>query len=111
MGADLHDVKPLTNGPGAAALLAAGIGATALGVFAVLGDMWPAYKKLMIFYKPTGPLSGVTTSAVIVWLLAWAILEWRWRQKTVPMGSVAVVACALLVAGLLLTFPPFADLL
>jgi hypothetical protein len=101
----------LTNGPGAAAVLAAGIGATALGVFAVMGDMWPVFKKLMIFYKPTGPLSGVTTSAVIVWLLAWGVLEWRWKQKTVQIGRVAVVACVLLVVGLLLTFPPFADLL
>jgi len=102
---------PLTNGPGAAALLAGGIGVTALGIFAVLGDTWPAFKKLMIFYRPTGPLSGVTTAAVVVWLLTWAVLEWRWRRKTVPMGRVAVVACGLLVVGLLLTFPPFADLL
>jgi len=102
---------PLTNGPGAAAVLAAGVGAAALGVFAVLGDTLPAFKKLMIFYKPTGPLSGVTTAAVVVWLLAWAVLEWRWKQKTVSMGRVAVVACGLLVVGLLLTFPPFADLL
>ena len=102
---------PLTNGPGAAAVLAAGIGATSLGVFAVLGDMWPAFKQLMIFSKPTGPLSGVTTSAVIVWLLAWAVLEWRWKQKTVRMGSVAIVAFVLLAVGLLLTFPPFADML
>ena len=105
------ETSPLTNGPGAAAVLAAGVGAAALGVFAVLGDMWPAFKKLMIFYKPTGPLSGVTTSAVIVWLLAWAMLEWRWKQKTVRIGRVTVVACVLLVVGLLLTFPPFADLL
>ena len=102
---------PLTNGPGAAAVLAAGIGATALGLFAVLGDTWPAFKKLMIFYKPTGPLSGVTTLAIIAWLLAWAVLEWRWKGKTVAMGRVATVALVLLVVGLLLTFPPFADLL
>lgn len=111
MSADLHDVKPLMNGPGAAAVLAAGVGAAALGVFAVLGDMSPAFKKLMIFYRPTGPLSGVTTAAVIVWLLTWGFLEWRWKQKTVPMGRVAVAACVLLAVGLLLTFPPFADLL
>jgi len=102
---------PLTNGPGAAAVLAAGVGAAALGVFAVMGDMWPAFKKLMIFYKPTGPLSGVTTSAVIVWVLVWAVLEWRWRRKTVAIGRVAVASFVLLVVGLLLTFPPFADLL
>jgi hypothetical protein len=102
---------PLTNGPGAAAVLAAGIGATALGVFAVLADTLPAFKKLMIFSSPTGPLSGVTTSAIIVWLLAWAVLEWRWKQKTVAIGPVAIAAFVLLAVGLLLTFPPFADLL
>jgi hypothetical protein len=110
MSAQAEDL-PLTNGPGAAAVLAAGIGAAALGVFAVLGDMWPAFKKLMIFYKPTGPLSGVTTMAIVIWLLAWAVLDWRWKQKTVQIGRVATVACILLVVGLLLTFPPFADLL
>jgi len=102
---------PLTNGPGAAAVLAAGIGAAALGVFAVMGDMWPAFKKLMIFSKPTGPLSGVTTCAVIVWVLAWVVLEWRWKQKTVAIARVTMVAMVLLVVGLLLTFPPVVDLL
>lgn len=102
---------PLRNGSGAAAVLAGGFGAAALGVFAVMGDMWPAFKKLMIFSKPTGPLSGVTTCAVIVWLLAWAVLECQWRRETVAMGRVAMIAMALLVVGLLLTFPPFADLL
>jgi hypothetical protein len=92
-------------------VLAAGIGAASVGVFAVLGDMLPAFKKIMIFYKPTGPLSGVTTSAIIVWLLAWVVLEFRWKQKTVAMGRVAVVAFVLLAVGLLLTFPPFVDLL
>jgi hypothetical protein len=91
--------------------MATGVGAAALGVFAVLGDMWPAFKKLMIFYRPTGPLSGVTTSAVIVWLVAWGLLEWRWNKKSVAIGRVGVVAFVLLALGLLLTFPPFADLL
>lgn len=101
----------MPNGPGAAAILAAGIGCFALGVLAVVADRVASLGRTMIFYRPTGPLSGVTTSAVVVWLVAWAILEWRWRRKTVNARSIAAVALVLLGLSLLLTFPPFADLL
>jgi hypothetical protein len=64
----------------------------------------------MVFYKPTGPLSGVTTSAILVWLATWAILNLRWRGRSVAAARVSVVALILLGLGLLLTFPPVADL-
>ncbi|MBU5769334.1 hypothetical protein ICN56_32645, partial [Pseudomonas aeruginosa] len=48
----------LPNGPGAAAILAAGIGCAALGVFALLGDAFPGIASFFKFYMPTGPLSG-----------------------------------------------------
>jgi hypothetical protein len=48
----------LTNGSGAAAILAAGIGCFALAVLACAGDKLAAVKNSLIFYKPTGPLSG-----------------------------------------------------
>jgi hypothetical protein len=99
-----------TNGSGAAALLAAGVGAFALAVLAIAADHIAGFGKAMIFYKPTGPLSGVTTLAVVVWLLAWAVLEWRWRKRTVAMGRIASLALGLLALGLLLTFPPVAGL-
>jgi hypothetical protein len=102
--------QAMTNGPGAAAILAAGVGCFALGVLAVLGDVSPAFKKLMIFYKPTGPLSGVTTCAVLIWIVVWALLEWRLRRKSVQLGRASIVALVLLGLGLLLTFPPVADL-
>lgn len=101
----------LPNGPGAAALLSAGIGAFAVAIISIAADRVPAFKQLMIFYKPTGPLSGVTTTAILVWLVAWAILELRWRRRNVRMGKVVGVSLILLVLGLLLTFPPLADLL
>ena len=50
-----------TNGSGAAAILAAGIGCFALAVLACAGDKLADVKNSLIFYKPTGPLSGVTT--------------------------------------------------
>jgi hypothetical protein len=100
----------LTNGSGAAAILAAGIGCFAVGVIAVVADKLPAAKRALIFSKPTGALSGVTTTAIGIWLLSWAILEWRWKSKSVALGRINLVAFALLAIGLLLTFPPIGDL-
>lgn len=100
----------LTNGSGAAAILAAGIGAFILAVLAIAADKVTSIQRLMVFYKPTGPLSGVTTAAILFWLLTWGILEWRWRNKTVAVGRTCAVAFILLAVSLLLMFPPFGDL-
>ncbi|MGB6723226.1 MAG: hypothetical protein WBE72_20685 [Terracidiphilus sp.] len=108
---DPADSARMPNGPGAAAVLAAGIGSFAVGLFAVLADQSAWVKNFMIFSKPTGPLSGVTTSAIVVWLVAWAGLHERWWDKDVAMGRIGAIALVLLALGLLLTFPPLADLL
>jgi hypothetical protein len=100
----------LTNGSGAAAILAAGIGSFALAVLACAGDKSAAIKNSLVFYKPTGPLSGVTTAAILIWLFTWGILEWRWRNRTVAVWRINAVAFALLGLSLLLTFPPVDDL-
>lgn len=105
---DLTAAPP--NGFGAAAVLAAGIGSLALAVLAIAADHISGFGQRMIFYRPTGPLSGVTTSAIFVWLVAWAVLEIRWRKKFVAMGKIGTFALVLLLLGLLLTFPPVADL-
>ena len=98
------------NGAGAAAVLAAGIGAFLVAVFAILADQSAAIKTLMIFWKPTGPLSGVTTCAIVLWLTLWVILHARWRNRDVILARVNGAAFVLLILGLLLTFPPIADL-
>ena len=103
--------ETLPNGPGAAAILAAGIGSAAFGVFALLGDAFPAINRLFTFYKPSGALSGVSTVAVIVWLVAWYVLARRWATKTVAMAGVNLAAFVLLAVGVLPTFPPVMDLL
>ena len=100
----------LTNGSGAAAILAAGIGSFTLAVLACAGDKVAAIKNSLIFYKPTGQLSGVTTTAILIWLVAWGILEWRWRNRTVGVGRISVVTLALLGLSLMLTFQPVVDL-
>lgn len=99
-----------SNGAGAAAILAAGIGCLAVAVLAILGDQSAFFHNFFIFSKPTGPLSGVTTSAVVIWLACWAVLHALWRKRNVALARVNTVAILLLVLGLLLTFPPIADL-
>jgi hypothetical protein len=105
------DPDSLPNGPGAAAILAAGIGSAALGVFAFAGDAVPAVRRAFVFWTPTGPLSGVTLTAIVVWLAAWYGLSRRWGTRDVKIGWVNVAAFLMLIAALLLTFPPFIDLL
>ena len=101
----------MPNGPGAAAILAAGIGCAAMGVLAFAGDASDAIGKALNIYNPTGTLSGVTTFAIIIWLVAWLVLNRLWHLRTVSMVSVNVTAVVLLIVGFVLTFPPFMDLL
>jgi len=99
------------NGAVSAAILSAGIGSCALGILAVMADGSKAVAHWMTFYLPTGPLAGVTSTAILVWLISWAFLARRWRTKTLAITKVNTVAFVLLALSLLLTFPPFADLL
>ena len=105
-----HEAPTIPNGSGAAAILAAGIGSFVLAALAFAGDKSALVKSYLVFYKPTGALSGVTTAAIFIWILAWGILEWRWGKKTVGVGRICVIALALLGVSLLLTFPPVVDL-
>jgi hypothetical protein len=99
------------NGPIAAAVLSCGLGCFLLGVLAVAGDGSKRLAAALNFYHPSGPLSGVTTVAIALWLVCWAVLAIRWRNKTLAFGKVSVLAFLCLALGLLLTFPPFGDLL
>ena len=103
--------RGLPNGSGAAAILSAGIGAFAIAVLDIAADKVAPIKSMMNFYKPTGPLSGVTMVSLILWLVCWGVLESQWQKKDVAMGRIGAIALGLLVLSLLLTFPPIADLL
>jgi len=98
------------NGSGAAAILSAGVGTFMVGVLAIAADKFHSIQSLFIFYKPPGPLSGVTTIAILFWLLTWAVLEARWRKRNVALTPICFIAFVLLGMSLLLTFPPIADL-
>ena len=101
----------LPNGPAAAALLSAAIGGFALGVFALVGDAFATLAHAFTVWRPTGPLSGVTDAAIIVWLIAWIALSRRWARRDLDLRRINLIAVALFAAGLLLTFPPFMDLI
>ena len=103
-------VSAQSNGTGAAALLAAGVGSFLVALFALIADKSAAIKSAMIFYKPTGPLSGITTCAIIAWLILWIVLHRLWQRRNVAIGRISVAALALLILAVLLTFPPIADL-
>ena len=100
----------VTNGSGAAAILSAGIGSFAVGVFSIAADKSAFLKNLTVIYRPTGSLSGVSTAAILLWLAVWAILDWRWRKRTVSASRINLISFVLLGLSLLLTFPPVGDL-
>ncbi|MGD0098467.1 MAG: hypothetical protein ABSB60_18445 [Terracidiphilus sp.] len=106
----ISDPTVIPNGSGAAAILSAGIGSFAVALFAIAADKSAFVKDLLAFYKPTGALSGETTVAILLWLAAWAILNWRWRRRNVSLRGVNLIALVLLGLSLLLTFPPVSDL-
>jgi glucan phosphoethanolaminetransferase (alkaline phosphatase superfamily) len=103
--------KPgLPSGLGAAALLSAGIGSFALAVIAIASDRIAGFRALMTLYTPTGSLSGVTTMALVLWLIVWGLLHLRWRKRDVNLPLVSAAAIVLLVVAFFLMFPPIADL-
>jgi hypothetical protein len=104
------EVVTRTNGSGAAALLSAAIGSFALALLALVGDKSVTVKGSLIFYKPTGPLSGVTDVAILIWLVLWVALEMRWNKKSVALGPICNASFALLALSFLLTFPPIVDI-
>lgn len=111
MNSSMNDRPAIPNGSGAAAMLAAAIGSFVLAATAFAGDKSVLIKNSLNFYKPTGSLSGVTTVAILVWLLIWGVLEWRWRKRAVAMSRINTVSLTLLILSIVLTFPPVVDFL
>jgi hypothetical protein len=103
------EIPRLPNGAGAAALVSAGLGAFTLAVLAIIADHSLAFRKLLIFYTPTGPLSGVTTTAITVWLVCWIGLDVAWKRRDVRGWAVALGLC-LIAISFILMFPPVGDL-
>jgi hypothetical protein len=103
-----HDVAPrrdaTANGPALAAILAAGVGAFAMGFFVIANEA--GILAAPAVYAPAGSVSGRTTGAAAVWLIAWGLLHNRWKHRQLEPQRVFGVTLALIAAGILGTFPP-----
>ncbi|MFI6010107.1 hypothetical protein ACIBAG_15025 [Streptomyces sp. NPDC051243] len=98
------------EGPISAAIIAAGIGAAALGLFTTLAEASTDVADWLQWNDRVGPLSGKTLMAVIVWLVSWAILHLALRNKPRETGRALTVALVLIGLGVLGTFPTFFQL-
>lgn len=94
----------VANGAALAAFLGAGIGAFAMGLLVILNEI--GLVPAVTLYEPAGGLSGRTTFAVVIWLIAWAVLHRRWKDRHVDPRRVQTVTWILIVLGVVLTFPP-----
>lgn len=98
------------DGPGAAAMLAAGIGIFVLGLLTVLSEVSvPIHDSLesLDFGRGVGPLAGKTTLAALAWAVSWIVLAVAWRAREVGIRGAFTVALILGVLGAIGTFPPF----
>ena len=98
-----------TIGAAMAAVLGAGIGSFAMGAFVLLNES--GLFAAPALYDPAGGVTGRTTLATIVWLLAWGVLHGRWRSREVAPGPVVTWTVVLVVLAILATFPPLWGLL
>jgi hypothetical protein len=104
----LETSENLPNGGAWAAILAAGIGCAALGLLIDLGEGTKFFGNALNFYNPSGNLSGKTTVAIIVWVIAWAVLHASWKNKTVASpGAIAAVTVILVCLGVIAGSPFF----
>jgi len=94
-----------------AALLAAAIGAAAFGLFTDISENSATVARYLQWYKPAGSLSGVTISAIIIWLAAWFALNGRWHYKNIRHQKTLLTLTIFLgIAAIVATFPPFYEL-
>jgi len=106
--ADLHLVdKP--DGPGAAAILAAGIGIFVLGLLTTLNEMSEGIHTFLDAFDGdggVGPLSGKTILATVAFFGSWAVLWGLWRNKDIDIKTTFWIGLGLGVVGTVLMFPP-----
>jgi hypothetical protein len=97
-------------GPFAAMLVAAGIGALALGILTTLSEASEGFASALQWSDSVGPLMGKTIIAAAVFVVAAVVLWAVWRDKDPAPRGVLTVSVVLFAVGLLLTFPVFFQL-
>jgi hypothetical protein len=98
------------DGPGAAAMLAAGIGIFTLGVLttgAVISTWLHDFLAKWAWGQGVGPLAGKTTIASLAFFASWAVLHVVWRDKDVDIKKIFTIGLILGLLGAVMTFPTF----
>ncbi len=95
------------DGPAAAALISAGVGAFVLGLMTTLNEASSGIHDFLDFYDRVGPLSGKTIIASIAYFAALAVLAVMWSSRSLALKTVVWVTAILIVLGLIGTFPEF----
>ena len=108
LSAELGEDKP--NGPALAALLASGIGVTALGVFTTVAAANANFANLLKINAQVGPLSGKTVYATTVFFASWLVAAVIMRGKEYNERAFLSATFVLIGIGILGTFPLFFDL-
>ncbi|MBI5564541.1 MAG: hypothetical protein HY870_06580 [Chloroflexi bacterium] len=99
----------VTNGAAAAAFLAAAIGVFSLGLITLAGEFgWFSAPELV---KGVGGLSGRSTMAVAIWLIAWAVLHRQWRDRQLSWRTLTIASFGLIGLGVVFALPPVWHLL
>src|SRR4029450_1303581 len=102
---DLSAGPSRIDGPPAAGIIAAGIGAVVLGFFVTLAEASTDAKDWLQWNDGVGPLSGKTILAVIAYFVSFVALAAWWRQRTFALRTILLAGGILVLLGLLFTFP------
>ncbi len=101
--------EEVANGAALASLLAAGIGAFAVGFIVILNET--GLFAAPALYAPAGGVSGRTTLSAVIWLAGWAVLHNRWKNRQIKSRGVHLLSMILIGLGVVLTLPPVWKLL
>jgi hypothetical protein len=104
------EIHERPNGPAVAAILSAAIGVFVLGLLTTLSEASTGVHDFLDLKERVGPLSGKTTFAVAVYLVAWVALVPLLWKRSVPFSNAMLVAGVLIAAGFIGTFPEFFQL-
>jgi multisubunit Na+/H+ antiporter MnhG subunit len=96
--------EEVTNGAAMAAVLAAAIGSFALGLIVLFNAM--GLLAIPTLYEPAGGVSGRTTLAVVIWLIGWGILHYRWNDRHISYRRTLLLSFILIAGSIVFTFPP-----
>ena len=103
---DLSD-KP--DGPGAAVIIAAGIGIFVLGLMTVLSEVSEVIHDFLgnlAFDQGVGPLAGKSILATLAFFISWGIFGFLWKDKDTNIKRSFWVGLGLGILGAIMTFPP-----